>query len=55
MKPESGSVMVKGSSGLTSGAVVRRFTGRFEYALGFDRKAPKPPLGFVYTGRNHVG
>lgn len=41
--PESGIVVVTGSNGRIGGAVMRRFTRRFESIVGFDRKAPAPP------------
>lgn len=49
MKAESGIVLVTGSDGLIGGAVMRRFSGRFDSVVGFDRKATKPPPpGCVY-------
>ena len=47
--PENGIVVVTGSNGRIGGAVMRRFAGRFESIVGFDRKAPAPPPpGCVY-------
>ena len=43
MKPGSGIVIVTGSNGSIGTAVMRRFAGRFEGVIGFDRKAPAPP------------
>ena len=43
MKPESGILIVTGSNGSIGDAVMRRFAGRFEHVVGFDRKAPAPP------------
>jgi nucleoside-diphosphate-sugar epimerase len=43
MKTESGTVIVTGSNGTIGDAVMRRFAGRFESIVGFDRKSPKPP------------
>lgn len=43
MKPESGIIIVSGSNGRIGDAVMRRFAGRFEHIVGFDRKAPRPP------------
>jgi nucleoside-diphosphate-sugar epimerase len=42
-KTESGIVIVTGSNGTIGDAVMRRFAGRFDDVVGFDRKAPKPP------------
>ena len=48
MPPGSGIVIVTGSSGSIGTAVMRRFAGRFEDVVGFDRKAPAdPPEGCV--------
>ena len=48
-KTESGIILVTGSNGRIGGAVMRRFAGRFESVVGFDRKAPAPPPpGCVY-------
>ena len=43
MKPARGIVIVTGSNGTIGDAVMRRFTGKFEHVIGFDRKAPDPP------------
>ena len=49
-KPERGIIIVSGSSGRIGKAVMRRFAGRFEHVVGFDRKAPRPPPpGCVYV------
>ena len=49
MNVGSGAVIVTGSNGTIGDAVMRRFTGRFESVVGFDRKSPKPPPpGCVY-------
>jgi len=49
MKPTSGIILVTGSNGRIGAAAMRRFAGRFENVVGFDRKAPKPaPAGCVY-------
>ena len=49
MKPQSGLVLVTGSSGSIGSAVMRRMAGRFESIVGFDREAPTPPpAGCVY-------
>ncbi|MEO8636076.1 MAG: NAD(P)-dependent oxidoreductase [Gemmatimonadales bacterium] len=42
MRPESGLILVTGSNGEIGQAVMRRFAGRFEQVVGFDRKAPDP-------------
>jgi nucleoside-diphosphate-sugar epimerase len=42
-KTESGIVIVTGSNGTIGDAVMRRFAGRFDDVVGFDRKSPKPP------------
>ena len=45
----NGIVVVTGSNGRIGDAVMRRFAGRFEGVVGFDRKAPAPPPpGCVY-------
>lgn len=45
----NGIVVVTGSNGRIGDAVMRRFAGRFESIVGFDRKAPAPPPpGCVY-------
>ena len=41
MKP--GIVIVTGSNGTIGDAVMRRFDGKFDHVVGFDRKAPAPP------------
>lgn len=41
MKP--GIVIVTGSNGTIGEAVMRRFAGKFDHVVGFDRKAPAPP------------
>jgi nucleoside-diphosphate-sugar epimerase len=43
MTPERGIVLVTGSNGSIGDAVMRRFAGRFEHVVGFDRQAPAPP------------
>jgi nucleoside-diphosphate-sugar epimerase len=43
IKTESGIVIVTGSNGTIGDAVMRRFAGRFDDVVGFDRKAPNPP------------
>lgn len=43
METESGTIVVTGSNGRIGDAVMRRFAGRFESVVGFDRKAPAPP------------
>jgi nucleoside-diphosphate-sugar epimerase len=49
MPQDSGIVVVTGSNGRIGDAVMRRFAGRFEGVVGFDRKAPAPPPpGCVY-------
>jgi nucleoside-diphosphate-sugar epimerase len=40
---ESGIVIVTGSNGTIGDAIMRRFAGRFDDVVGFDRKAPNPP------------
>lgn len=42
-KAERGIVIVTGSNGTIGDAVMRRFAGRFDDVVGFDRKAPNPP------------
>ena len=50
MKPDRGIVIVTGSNGRIGDAVMRRFAGRFDDVVGFDRKAPQPaPTGCVYV------
>lgn len=41
--PDRWIVIVTGSSGRIGDAVMRRFVGRFDDVVGFDRKAPGPP------------
>ena len=49
MPQDTGIVIVTGSNGRIGDAVMRRFAGRFESIVGFDRKAPTPPPpGCVY-------
>ena len=49
MAKEKGIIVVTGSNGRIGDAVMRRFAGRFESIVGFDRKAPAPPPpGCVY-------
>lgn len=43
MSKEHGIVIVTGSNGRIGDAVMRRFAGRFDDVIGFDRKAPAPP------------
>jgi len=43
IKTESGIVIVTGSNGTIGDAVMRRFAGRFDDVVGFDRKSPNPP------------
>ena len=43
MSPDRGIIIVTGSNGRIGDAVMRRFAGRFENVVGFDRKAPAPP------------
>jgi nucleoside-diphosphate-sugar epimerase len=43
MNPEPGIIIVTGSNGRIGEAVMRRFAGRFDDVVGFDRKAPDPP------------
>ena len=50
MATTSGIILVTGSNGRIGDAVMRRFAGRFESVVGFDRKAPNPaPSGCVYV------
>lgn len=47
--PDRGIVIVTGSNGRIGDSVMRRFAGRFDDVVGFDRKAPAPPPpGCVY-------
>ena len=43
MTADKGIIIVTGSNGRIGDAVMRRFAGRFEQVVGFDRKAPGPP------------
>jgi len=43
MKKDRGIIIVTGSNGSIGDAVMRRFTGKFDDVVGFDRKAPGPP------------
>jgi len=43
MTREKGLVLITGSSGSIGSAVMRRFAGRFDEVVGFDRHAPAPP------------
>ena len=43
MNTQTGIVIVTGSNGSIGNAVMRRFAGRFDDVVGFDRKAPTPP------------
>ena len=43
MTRENGLVLITGSSGSIGSAVMRRFAGRFDEVVGFDRHAPVPP------------
>lgn len=43
MRPDRGIIIVSGSNGRIGDAVMRRFAGRFQDVVGFDRKAPQPP------------
>jgi nucleoside-diphosphate-sugar epimerase len=43
MRPDRGIIIVTGSNGRIGDAVMRRFAGRFQDVVGFDRKAPTPP------------
>jgi NAD(P)-dependent dehydrogenase (short-subunit alcohol dehydrogenase family) len=36
-------IIVTGSNGRIGDAVMRRFAGRFDQVVGFDREAPGPP------------
>jgi nucleoside-diphosphate-sugar epimerase len=50
MKSDRGIIIVSGSNGRIGDAVMRRFSGRFDDVVGFDRKAPQPaPPGCVYV------
>lgn len=43
MTADKGIIIVTGSNGRIGNAVMRRFAGRFDQVVGFDRKAPDPP------------
>lgn len=43
MNIQPGIIIVTGSNGSIGNAAMRRFAGRFEDVVGFDRKAPSPP------------
>jgi len=43
IRPHPGIIIVTGSNGRIGDAVMRRFTGRFDAVVGFDRKALGPP------------
>lgn len=43
IQAEPGIIIVTGSNGSIGNAVMRRFAGRFDDVVGFDRKAPSPP------------
>ncbi|MEX1185232.1 MAG: vitamin K epoxide reductase family protein [Gemmatimonadaceae bacterium] len=43
MSSDSGIIIVTGSNGAIGTAVMRRFVGRFQDVIGFDRKASSPP------------
>ncbi len=50
MTTNTGSIIVTGSNGRIGDAVMRRFAGRFDQIIGFDRKTPNPPPpGCVYV------
>jgi nucleoside-diphosphate-sugar epimerase len=50
VKSDQGIILVSGSNGRIGDAVMRRFAGRFDDVVGFDRKAPQPaPPGCVYV------
>ena len=55
MKTESGTVLVTGSSGTIGHALMRRFAGRFENLVGFDRHAPEPPPRVTRIAANRAG
>jgi NAD(P)-dependent dehydrogenase (short-subunit alcohol dehydrogenase family) len=46
--PDKGIIVVTGSNGRIGDAVMRRFVGRFESIVGFDRKTPAPPRPGAY-------
>lgn len=43
MNPDNGIIIVTGAKGRVGDAVMRRFVGRFNQIVGFDRKSPDPP------------
>ena len=43
MTSDTGIIIVTGSNGRIGDAVMRRFAGRFDQVVGFDRKSPNPP------------
>ncbi|HVR78880.1 MAG TPA: NAD(P)-dependent oxidoreductase [Acidimicrobiia bacterium] len=43
MTADNGIIIVTGSNGRIGEAVMRRFTGRFDEVVGFDRRADNPP------------
>ena len=43
MTSDRGIIIVTGSNGRIGDAVMRRFAGRFDQVVGFDRQAPGPP------------
>lgn len=43
MEADHGIIIVTGSNGRIGDAVMRRFVGRFDQVVGFDRKADNPP------------
>src|SRR5680860_1349579 len=50
MTTDDGIIIVTGSNGRIGDAVMRRFAGRFDHVIGFDRKADNPPPpGCVYV------
>lgn len=50
MKSERGIIIVTGSSGRIGDAVMRRFAGRVDEIVGFDREAPQPAApGCIYV------
>ena len=49
MKADQGIIIVSGSNGRIGDAVMRRFAGRFDDVVGFDREAPQPPPGCVHV------
>ncbi len=43
MAADDGIIIVTGANGRIGDAVMRRFVGRFDHIIGFDRKVPTPP------------